>query len=82
MSTGYEQYGDKQLTDRLEICKMDILENLPQSQGGLYIGSEGNDGSVVLIAYGMTEFMRKGIQALLSKPILKEILLQELEANK
>ena len=81
MKTEYDYEADKQFIEHLEMCKKDILEDIPLSEGGIYIGS-GSTHGIVLIGYGKTEIIRQGFQAILEHPTLKEILLQELEANK
>jgi len=78
--TEYNYEADKQFTQYLEMCKKDILENLPLSEGGIYIGSDSN--GVVTIGYGKTEIIRKGFKAIITHPVLKQILLEELEAAK
>ena len=62
------------------MCKKDILESLPDSKGGIYIGSD-RDGGVTLIGYGKNEIIREGFKAILEHPTLKTILLEELEDN-
>jgi len=76
---GFEYHADKQFPQYLDICKKDILENLSNSEGGMYVGSE--DDGVVVIGYGETKFIRKGFKAILEHPTMKEILLQELEKH-
>jgi len=80
-NTQFDYEADEQFIQYLEMCKKDILENIPMSEGGIYIGSDPT-GGVVLIGYGKTEIIRKGFKAILEHPTLKEILLQELETIK
>jgi len=79
--TGFNYEADKEFTQYLDMCKKDILENIPESKGGIYVGSCVDSDGVIVIGYGKTEIIRKGFKAILEHPTLKEILLQELEAN-
>lgn len=79
--TEYNYEADGEFIQYLDMCKKDILENLPESKGGIYIGSD-NKGGVTVIGYGKTEIIRRGFKAILEHPTLKEIFLQEYEANK
>ena len=76
--TTYRYQADTTFDQYLDMCKKDISENLSQSIGGLYIGSD-TDKEAVLIAYGKTEIIRKGLAIMLQEDIIKQILLEELE---
>lgn len=76
----FQHFSPEQSREYLERCKNDISENLPTSEGGLYIGSVSNskDKEVLVIGYGDSRIIRKGFQAILSHPVLKGMLMEEL----
>lgn len=76
--TTYRYQADRTFDQYLDMCKKDILENLSQSIGGLYIGSD-TDKEAVLIAYGKTEVIRKGLAIMLQQDMIKQMILEELE---
>lgn len=79
--TQYDYEADGEFIQYLDMCKKDILENLPESRGGIYIGSDKNEG-VTVIGYGKTEYIRRGFKSILEHHTLKQIFLEVYEANK